>query len=40
MKVKLSEVMETIEISNQYSENFLDRETGELVWVSEMAMTR
>ena len=40
MKVKLSEIMEAIETSNEYSENFLDCETGELVWVSEMAMTR
>lgn len=40
MKVKLSEIMEAIETSNQYSENFLDCETGELVWVSEMAMSR
>lgn len=39
MKVKLSDIIGAIEMANQYSESFLDRETGEIVWISEMAMT-
>lgn len=39
MKVKLSDIIDAIEMANQYSESFLDRETGEIVWISEMAMT-
>ena len=39
MKVKLSDIIVAIEMANQYSESFLDRETGEIVWISEMAMT-
>ena len=39
MKVKLSDIITAIEMTDQYSENFLDRETGEIVWISDMAMT-
>lgn len=39
MKVKLSDIIDAIEMANQYSESFLDRKTGEIVWISEMAMT-
>ncbi|MDO5765685.1 MAG: UPF0158 family protein [Elusimicrobiales bacterium] len=38
MKVKLSEIMDAIEMADQYSEYFLDRETGEIIWISDMAM--
>ena len=40
MKVKLSDIIEAIEMTDQYSECFLDKETGAIEWVSEMAMTR
>ena len=39
MKVKLSDIIDAIEMANQYSESFLDRKTGEIVWISEMART-
>ena len=39
MKVKLSEIVDAIEFTDQYSEYFLDRVTGEIVMVSDMAMT-
>lgn len=38
MKVKLSDIIDAIEMTDQYSESFLDRETGEIVWISDMAM--
>lgn len=40
MKVKLSEIIDAIEMTDQESEYFLDKQTGEVVWVSEMAMER
>ena len=39
MKVKLSDIIDAIEMADQFSENFLDRETGEIVWISDMAMS-
>ena len=39
MIVKLSDIVDAIESADQYSEYFLDRVTGETVWVSDMAMT-
>ncbi len=38
MKVKLSEIIDAIEMTDQESEYFLDKETGELVWISDFAM--
>ncbi|MCR5624956.1 MAG: hypothetical protein K6G11_06880, partial [Lachnospiraceae bacterium] len=40
MKVKLSDIIGAIEMMDQYSEYFLDKETGEIEWVSDMTMTR
>ena len=40
MKVKLSDIIDAIEITDQYSEYFLDKETGKVEWVSDMAMTQ
>ena len=39
MKVKLSDIIEAIETTDQYSEYFLDLETGEIVFTSDMAQT-
>ena len=40
MKVKLTDIIDVIEMTNQYTEYFLDKETGEIEWVSDMAMTQ
>ena len=40
MKVKLSDIIDAIEMTDQYSEYFLDKETGKMEWVSDMAMTQ
>ena len=40
MKVKLSDIIDAIEMMDQYSEYFLDKETGKVEWVSYMAMTQ
>lgn len=40
MKVKLSDIIDAIEMTDQYSEYFLDKETGNVEWVSDMAMTQ
>ena len=40
MKVKLSYIIDAIEMTDQYSEYFLDKESGKVEWVSDMAMTR
>ena len=40
MKVNLSEIIEAIEMMDQFSECFIDQETGKIEWVSEMAMRR
>ena len=39
MKVKLQDIIDAIEMIGQESECFLDQETGEIVWVSDMIMT-
>ena len=39
MKVKLTDIIDGIEMMDQYTEYFLDKETGEIEWVSDMAMT-
>lgn len=38
MKVKLTDVIDAIEMTDQFSEYFLDKETGEIVWMNDMAM--
>ena len=40
MKVKLSDIIGAIEMMDQYSECFLDKETGEIEWISDMTMTQ
>lgn len=40
MKVKLSDIIDAIEMTDQYSEYFLDKETGKVEWVSDMAMNQ
>ena len=40
MKVKLSDIIDAIEMTDQYSEYFLDKETGKAEWVSDMTMTQ
>ena len=40
MRVKLSDIIDAIEMTDQYSEYFLDKETGKVEWVSDMAMTQ
>ena len=39
MKVKLADIIDAIEFTDQYSEYFLDRETGEIVMISDITMT-
>lgn len=39
MKVKLEDVIEAMEMTDKYSEYFLDKQTGEIEWVSDMAMS-
>lgn len=38
MKVKLVDIIDAIDRMDQYSEYFLDKETGEIEWISDMAM--
>ena len=40
MKVKLTNIINAIEMMDQYTEYFLDKKTGEIEWVSDMAMTQ
>ena len=40
MKVKLQDILDAMEMVNQYDEYFLDKKTGEIEYVSEMMMTR
>lgn len=40
MRVNLQTIIDAIEMTDQYSEYFLDKETGEIEYVSDMAMTR
>ncbi len=37
MKVKLSDILEAFELNDRYSEDFLDKETGEDVQVNKSA---
>lgn len=39
MKIKLSEIIDAIEMTDQESEYFIDKKTGETVWISDFAMT-
>lgn len=39
MKVKLSDIIDAIDFTDQYTEYFLDRETGEVIYVNDMVMT-
>lgn len=39
MKVKLDDIIFAIETTDQYTENFIDKKTGKVVYVSDMAMT-
>ena len=39
MKVKLSDMINAIASIDRYSEYFLDKETGDLVYINDMAMT-
>lgn len=38
MKVKLSDIIDAIEMMDQYSEYFLDQKTGEIEWINDMTM--
>ena len=40
MKVELADIIDAIEMTDQYSEYFLDKETGEIVSIIEFAMDR
>ena len=40
MKVKLQFIIDAIEMTDQYSEYFLDKRTGEIEYVSDMGMTQ
>ena len=40
MKVKLTDIIDAIDMMDQYSEYFLDKETGEIEWISDMTMSR
>ena len=39
MKVKLIDILEAIAFTNDSSNYFLDKVTGKIVWINEMAMT-
>jgi len=39
LKVKLEQIIDALEFMDRYSEYFLDLETGEIEWVSDMTMT-
>ena len=39
MKVKLEDIIFAIETTDQYTENFLDLETGEVVFTNDMIMS-
>ena len=40
MKVKLVDIIDAIDMMDQSSEYFLDKETGEIEWISDMTMSR
>jgi hypothetical protein len=39
MKVKLSDIIDAIDFTDQYTEYFLDKETGEVLMVNDMVMS-
>ena len=39
MKVKLTDILEAIAFTDDSSNYFLDKVTGKIVWINEMAMT-
>ena len=39
MMVKLQDIVDAMEMADQESDNYLDLENGEIVWISEMAMS-
>ena len=40
MKVKLTDIINAVEITNESSESFLDMKTGEIVWIDDWTMDR
>ena len=40
IKVKLTDIIDAIEMMDQYTEYFLDKETGKIEWISDMVMTQ
>ena len=40
MKVKLSDIIDAMEMEDQYSEYFLDKKTGKIEYVNDMVMTQ
>ena len=40
MKVELADIIDAIEMTDQDSEYFLDKETGEITFINEFAMDR
>ena len=40
MKVKIQDIIDAMEMIDQYSECFIDKETGEIEQISDMVMTR
>lgn len=39
MTVNLSDIIDALNFTDEYTHNFLDKTTEEIVWVSDMAMT-
>lgn len=39
MKIKLEDIIFAIETTDQYTENFLDAETGKIEWINDMTMS-
>ena len=39
MKVKLTDIIDAVDFTDQYTEYFLDRETGEVVMINDMVMS-
>lgn len=38
MKVKLSDIIDAMDVTDSYTENFLDAETGEIEYINDMVM--
>ena len=38
MKVKLQDIIDAMDMTDRYTENFLDAETGEIVYINDMVM--